>query len=62
MVEVGHVNLLRDKLSLLVIDEKKKLSSKEVVRVSQKLDNLIIHQMKDKNGLNKQLSFFTEYL
>lgn len=53
---------LREKLSHLIINENRKLNSNEVVRVSRKLDKLIVHQMKEKNGLNNQLSFFSEYL
>lgn len=59
---MGQINSLKEKLSLLVIEEKKELSAKEIVRISQKLDKLIVLQMKEKNGLNKQLSLFTEYI
>lgn len=57
-----NAKALREKLSHLIINKNKKLNSHEVVLVSQKLDKLIVHQMKEKNGLNKQLSLFTEYL
>jgi len=52
-----EVNTLIEQLSFLVIDEKKKLTAQEVLYISQKLDKLIIRQMKEKNGLNKQLTF-----
>lgn len=59
---MSKVNALKEKLSLLVIDKEKELSAKDVVRISQKLDKLIVLQMKEKNGLNKQLSLFKEYI
>lgn len=50
---MGQFRTLREKLSLLVIYEKKKLTAKEVVKISTKLDKLIVQQMKEINGLNK---------
>ncbi len=58
---MSRVNALRDNLSHLIIEEGKKLNAKEVVQLSTKLDKLIIRQMKEINGLNKQLTFFSEY-
>ena len=59
---MNKISVLKEKLSLLVIDKEKDLSAKEVIRISQKLDKLILLQMKEKNGLNKQLSLFREYI
>jgi len=60
--QMNKISVLKEKLSLLVIDKEKDLSAKEVIRISQKLDKLILLQMKEKNGLNKQLSLFREYI